>query len=420
MRPSIWLGLLAICSGIVWALAGTDWGLLLAGLTLLGALLDAMSLPRPSDVRVRRVLPPRMRQGRAITVVLQVQNLRAQSVAILLRDEPPEAAEAPLPMRAEVGPGAQVEVSYRMVPEERGRQSFGRAFWLAFGSLRLLVRYVAVPLPQEVLVYPDLLGNRPRLATGQVGRGERFSRPGQFGQFDSLREYAPGDPYRSVNWLATARRGNLLVNAYRTESEQPVILLVDGGRSLFGRDASGDRMALTIRAAYALADEAVAYGDRVGLLVYDSERRQAIAPTGGVRALHRVARAFALTDARPVESDHLGALAWALEVRARRSLVVWFTDLGEAALQEELLPFLRAMSRQHLLLQVAIPGRDIAVRADDDAYAAAASVIVRREQRMRAAALTAAGVSIVRGTSGDALGEAVRRAYRAIKEGGRL
>lgn len=420
MRPTIWLGVAALVAGLLSTVAGVEWGGLAAGLAGLGALLDALYLPRHRGLRVERELPERIRQAREMTVGLRIQSLLGRPLTVLLRDEPPPGARAPKPMRCVLQPRGEARVSYSLTIEERGLQPFGRVFWLAFGPLHLMARQVAVALAQQVLVYPDLLSGRPRLSTGRAGRGERPAQPGQFGQFESLRDYAPGDPYRSINWLASARRGSILVNTYRAESEQPVLLLVDSGRTLFGAGPGGDRMATALRAAYALADEAMGYGDRVGLLVYDSERRHEIAPTSGVEGLHRVARAFALTEARPVEPDHLGALGWAIEVRARRSLVVWFTDLGEAALQEELLPFLRGLSRQRLVLQVAIPKGERAAAASEDPFRVAADVLVRREARVRAAQLSGAGVMLVRGTAAQALDAAVRRAYREIKERGRL
>lgn len=420
MRPTIWLGAALLVAGLLAISAGLQWGELAAGLAGLGAALDALYLPRRRSLRVERLLPGRIRQGREMSVGLRVQSTSGRPLAVWLRDEPPPGADAPRPMRCLLQPHGEARVSYPLTIAERGRQPFGRAFWLAFGPLRLVARQAVVALPQEVLVYPDLLSRRPRLSTGQAGHGERAAQPGQFGQFDSLRDYAPGDPYRAINWLASARRRSILVNTYRAESEQPVLLLVDSGRTLFGAGPGGDRMALAMRAAYALADEAMVYGDRVGLLVYDSERRHEIAPMAGLDGLHRVARAFALTGARPVESDHLDALAWALEVRARRSLVVWFSDLGEAALQDELLPFVRGLSRHHLVLQVAMPARELAVAAGDDPFRAAAALLVRREARTRAAQLAGAGVMLVRGTAGEALDDAVRRAYRGIKGRGRL
>lgn len=421
MRPTLWLGAAMLLAGLLAATVGPEWGGLVALLSALGAGLDALRLPRRGDIRIVRELPPRVRQGREITVRLRLQSRVHRPLVLLLRDEPPPSGDAPPPMRLGLSSEGTAEAEYSVTITERGPQTFGRVFWLSFGPLRLLARHVVMHLQETVLVYPDLYGGRPRITSGQAGRGERLSKPGQSGQFESLREYAPGDPYRSVNWLASARRGSLMVNAFRAEAEQPILLLVDAGRTLFGQEPGGDRMAMAIRAAFALADEAVSYGDRIGLLVYDSERREEVAPLGGVQALHRIARAFALTDARPVESDHLSALSWAIETRARRSLVVWFTDLSDAALQEELLPFIRAMTRHHLVLQVAMPGRQARVATSAaDAFSEASAILMRHEQRERSAQLAASGVMIVRGTGGVVLEEAVRRAYREIKERGQL
>lgn len=50
--------------------------------------------------------------------------------------------------------------------------------------------------------------------------------------FLSVREYAPGDPYKFINWKATARSpsGQLLVNEFEREGMRNVIMLLDVGR----------------------------------------------------------------------------------------------------------------------------------------------------------------------------------------------
>lgn len=47
--------------------------------------------------------------------------------------------------------------------------------------------------------------------------------------FESIREYQPGDPYRNINWKATARNpsGRMMVNQYEREGEKTVIYLLD-------------------------------------------------------------------------------------------------------------------------------------------------------------------------------------------------
>ena len=58
-------------------------------------------------------------------------------------------------------------------------------------------------------------------------------------EFESLREYAPGDAFRTIDWKATARRGKVMVAQYDVERSQQIVVAVDAGRLMTAR--LGDR-----------------------------------------------------------------------------------------------------------------------------------------------------------------------------------
>ena len=60
---------------------------------------------------------------------------------------------------------------------------------------------------------------------------------GQGTEFDSLREYVIGDDVRSIDWRATARRGDVVVRTWRPERDRRVVILLDTGRTSAGRVA---------------------------------------------------------------------------------------------------------------------------------------------------------------------------------------
>jgi uncharacterized protein (DUF58 family) len=63
----------------------------------------------------------------------------------------------------------------------------------------------------------------------------RAKRVGTGREFESLRDYRPGDERRDVCWTASARRGKLVTKVYQPERSQAVWLLVDAGRLLRAR-----------------------------------------------------------------------------------------------------------------------------------------------------------------------------------------
>src|SRR5277367_5631880 len=61
-------------------------------------------------------------------------------------------------------------------------------------------------------------------------------------EFSEVREYAPGDEVRLIDWNVTARSGKPFIKVFQEERELTVILAVDISRSLeFGSQGSSKR-----------------------------------------------------------------------------------------------------------------------------------------------------------------------------------
>ncbi len=58
---------------------------------------------------------------------------------------------------------------------------------------------------------------------------------GEGTEFDSLREYVPGDDTRSIDWRATARQTTVAVRTWRPERDRHILLVLDTGRTSAGR-----------------------------------------------------------------------------------------------------------------------------------------------------------------------------------------
>ena len=84
--------------------------------------------------------------------------------------------------------------------------------------------------------YPsrDLIQRRMRIPRVlEVGlRSIRVSGGGT--DFDQLRDYRPDDEFKRINWAATVCLGRPIVQQYRAERNQNLVLLLDNGRVMAG------------------------------------------------------------------------------------------------------------------------------------------------------------------------------------------
>ncbi len=148
---------------------------------------------------------------------------------------------------------------------------------------------------------------------------------GQGLTFEELRDYAPGDDVRWLEWNATARIGRPIVKRMREERDVVVALLVDLSPSLAFGAADATKLDAVRRAAAAIAAAAIAAQDRIALASFAEGLVHGMRPGTGRNALERVFRALegpcagAYTDAR-------AALDWAAEKLPRNSVVVLISD----------------------------------------------------------------------------------------------
>ncbi len=58
---------------------------------------------------------------------------------------------------------------------------------------------------------------------------KRIRRVGHQTEFEQIKEYVKGDDYRTINWKASARRHELMVNVYQDERSQQIYSVIDKG-----------------------------------------------------------------------------------------------------------------------------------------------------------------------------------------------
>jgi uncharacterized protein (DUF58 family) len=118
---------------------------------------------------------------------------------------------------------------------------------------------------------PELMriGSPPLRRTILVPGEVRSRATGRTGDFFAIREAAPTDTPRQINWRATARHGRLLANEFYLERTGDVLLLLDLRPSPLGPERDSQLCSLTAAAAYGIAEAFLDEKARVGLALFD-------------------------------------------------------------------------------------------------------------------------------------------------------
>jgi uncharacterized protein (DUF58 family) len=278
----------------------------------------------------------------------------------------------------------------------------------------------------EVVVYPDLPAAR-RLAQavrqGKLGaEGRRIRGPLGLGtDFESVREYAPDDDVRRINWRATARLGRPMSNEYRVDQNRDVVCLVDTGRLMAAPLGDRTRLDAALDAVTAVAVVADEVGDRCGVVAFDSETRREVRPrrAGSAAVLDAV---FDL-EPRSVDSDY--DLAFTAVARSKRSFVLLITDLLDESAARSLLHAVPVLARRHVVAVATVTDPGVAELVTTppstafEVYAAAVAHDVLDGRLLVSARLAAAGAEVVEAAP-DAFSAACVVTYLSAKHRARL
>lgn len=281
----------------------------------------------------------------------------------------------------------------------------------------------------EVVVYPDLPGARRLALAVRQGRfgGQGLRSRGPLGlgtDFESVRDYAPDDDIRRVNWRATARMARPMSNQYRVDQDRDVVCVVDAGR-LMAAPLPGPppqtRLDAALDAVTAVALVADEVGDRCGAVAFDAVIRRRLSPRrrGGRPAVE------ALFDLEPTGADSDYELAFRTVGRGKRSLVLVLTDLLEEGAARPLVEAVPVLARRHAVVVASVIDPDLAAMVSTapstllDAYTASVAVDVLDARARVVHQLTRAGAEVVEAPPAQ-LAAACVAAYLRLKNRARL
>jgi uncharacterized protein (DUF58 family) len=425
------LGLVPL--SLSWGRPWLKWLTLLFDLGLLAlAFVDSRRSRLPEGLEITREMGGRFHIGAETEVRVHVRNHTARDFTLRIKDEyPPEMilrAEREALMRVEAQESQALV--YALRPPRRGRFEFGRVAVRHASRLGLVWREEGVGQPSAVKVYPNIRRAREAElkalgARSLVAAQRRASWRGEGRDFESLREYVPGDELRHVSWSATARRGRLTTRQYQIERDQTILIALDAGRLMTARIEQETKFDTAIHAALALMSAAQRAGDNAGLAVFGRRVKTFVPPARGREQVEAVLEALHAVEPELIEPSYTRAFEFIAANCKRRSLVVVLTDLVDEEGSRELLSSLRILRPRHLPLVTTIADRDLraSVRdVPDDlpglfAQSVAEEIMFQREAALR---LVEAQGGLALDVTTAALVPSLLETYIRVKERGLL
>ncbi len=323
------------------------------------ALLDFLMLFRlPDGVFARREMAGRFSNGDENPVTLYFENRHAFPVNLAIIDELPFQFQIrDADFRTSIPAGGQKTLRYHIRPVKRGEYHFGALNVYVAGPIGLVKKQYKFEAERAVAVYPSYLQMRKytllavsnRLTEAGI---KKIRRVGHSMEFDQIREYVPGDDYRTINWKATARRSELMVTQFQDEKSQQVYNVIDMGRTMKMPFAGMTLLDYAINSALVISNIAIRKEDKAGLLTF-SDKMSAMVPAERKKTqMLKILEALYRQESQFPEPDFELLFATLSRKVTQRSLVLLYTNFESLSGMRRRLYYLRRLAHRHLVVAI--------------------------------------------------------------------
>jgi uncharacterized protein (DUF58 family) len=347
----------------------------LAGLLLLALLiLDyAMIFGRASAFRARRTVPERLSNGDENDIHIQLVNGYPFPVDVAVIDEIPfQFQERHVHFPVRLPGGSERALKYSLRPVKRGEYDFGMVNVYLSGPIGFVQRRFRFGEGLVVPVYPSFLQMRRfqlmaisnRLS--EIGV-KKIRRIGHSMEFEQIKEYVQGDDMRTLNWKATARRQQLMVNSYTEEKSQQVYCIIDKSRGMKMPFNGLSLMDYAINATLVLSNVAMLRQDKAGVVTFAEEISAFLPASRQATQMQRILDLLYRQKTRYLEADFEKLYSVLRRRITQRSLVVLFTNFESLTALHRQLGYLRRIARHHLLLVVFFENTELRERIEQPA-----------------------------------------------------
>ena len=168
--------------------------------------------------------------------------------------------------------------------------------------------------------------------------------------FKEVRDYAPGDDPRFIDWNVSARMGHTYSKIFEEERELTVYLLVDMSASnLFGTFRQNKKDLITEMCAV-LAFSAISNNDKVGVILFSDHVEKFIPAKKGRDHVLYMVREMIDFKARSSYTDVVKALRFLNNTTRHKSIVFVLSDFADAGYSDAL----RVASKRHDVVGVQV------------------------------------------------------------------
>lgn len=321
--------------------------------------LDIYSLYREKDgLSAERIHDAKLSNGDDNEIKITMQsNYSADLKAEVVDEIPHQFQRRDISWKIDLPSGAQKSLIYKLRPLKRGEYNFGSINVFLSTQVGLIQRRYSFASDVTVPVYPSIIQMKKFEFSAFSNRLtelgiKKIRRVGQTTEFDQIKEYVRGDDPRNINWKASAKSTDLMINHYEDERSQPVYCLVDKGRLMRSPFEGLTLLDYAVNSALVMSNVAIGKQDKAGLITFSDKMSSVVKADRRSGQLQRILETLYNQKTYYKESNFELLATYVRRTLKSRSLLLLYTNFDNLSSFKRQLPYLRMLGKKHLLVVV--------------------------------------------------------------------
>jgi uncharacterized protein (DUF58 family) len=316
-------------------------------------------------VEGKRIVRSQLSLGDEQPVKYYIENKANKSFRYRLKDYLPfQLNMLKHQIKGKMGFYERIELQTIIRPVRRGEYIFDALEIFLEAPFRMMERrMVLIDQKQVCNVYPSQIQlskySLANIKNTQMYYGvKKVRKIGHSYEFDHIKHYVMGDDVRSINWKATSRRNELMINHYEDEKSQAVYCILDKSRVMNMPFHQMSLLDYSINAALVISNNALQYQDRAGLITFSDVLGKVLPASKSSKQLGNINEALFKQKHRNTEANYELLHYSIKKLTRKRTLFFLFTNFENQNSLERQLPVLLRIAKRNLLVLIVFKNKE--------------------------------------------------------------
>ncbi len=311
------------------------------------------------SLTANRIVAEKLSLGDEQLVEYEITNNSKLDINCALFDETPfQFQHRTSILFKEIKSNTSIKHDFEIKPIKRGAYNFGQLHsYISFNLPGLINKKVSFDIPFNSAVYPSVIQMRKFQLqvfskTASLTGIRQIRKIGENDEFEYIKPYMQGDNIRSINWKATSRKSELMVNQFQDSRSQTVYCILDKGRSMKMPFNDMTLLDHAINTCLVISNIILQKYDKVGLISFSDKMGTVLRASSISGQLEKISKHLYKQKTGFKESNFKLLYHTCQNQITRRSIILFFSNFEHEIDLDRHLPYLRSLGKKHLLVVI--------------------------------------------------------------------